>query len=110
MTEVTSVLVEAGVYDAQGQAGRGLTAPDFVLEEDGTPQKPDMVAQETIPTHFALLVDSSQSMWRNLDFVREAAGRLPVTSARRDRVIVAPFSRAQIGSVTGPDQRQADDR
>ena len=51
-----------------------------------------MVAQETIPTTFAVLVDSSQSMWRNIDFVQEAAGRLAAylrprtaSSSRRSR-------------------------
>ena len=33
-----------------------------------------MVGQETMPALFALLVDSSQSMWRNMEFVRAAAG------------------------------------
>jgi VWFA-related protein len=82
---------------------RGLTADDFVLEEDGARQTPDMVAQETIPTTFALLVDSSQSMWRNMEFVRAAAGRLTAHLRPKDRVLVAPFSR-QLRAVTGPTQ------
>ena len=60
-----------------------------------------MVAQETIPTTFALLVDSSQSMWRNMDFVRAAAGRLTAYLRPKDRVLVAPFSR-QLRAMTGP--------
>jgi Ca-activated chloride channel homolog len=100
-TEVTSVLVEAGVYDAKGRPIRALAAPDFVLEEDGKPQKPDMIGQETLPTLFALLVDSSQSMWRNIDFVREAAGRLTGFLREKDRVLVAPFAKT-LKSVTGP--------
>jgi VWFA-related protein len=101
LAEVTSVLVEAGVYDRQGRMVRGMTAPEFILEEDGKRQTPDMVAQETIPTTFALLVDSSQSMWRNMEFVRAAAGRLVAYLRPRDRVLVAPFSR-RLRAITGP--------
>ena len=103
LAEVTSVLVEAGVYDKTGRMVRGLTAPEFILEEDGIRQTPDMVAQETIPTTFALLVDSSQSMWRNMEFVRDAAGRLLAYLKPKDHVLVAPFSR-QLRPVTGPTQ------
>lgn len=100
-TEVTSVLVEAGVYDVKGRPIRTAKPPEFVLEEDGRREKPDMVSQETLPTLFALLVDSSQSMWRNIDFVREAAGRLTGFLRERDRVLVAPFSKG-LKTVTGP--------
>ncbi len=101
LAEITSVLVEAGVYDKNGRMVRGLTAPEFILEEDGQRQIPDMVAQETIPTTFALLVDSSQSMWRNMDFVRAAAGRLTAYLRPKDQVFVAPFSRG-LRAITGP--------
>jgi VWFA-related protein len=101
LAEITSVLVEAGVYDKQGRMVRGMTAADFVLEEDEKRQTPDMVAQETIPTTFALLVDGSQSMSRNMDFVRAAAGKLTSYLRPRDRVLVAPFSR-RLRAVTGP--------
>jgi VWFA-related protein len=103
LAEVTSVLVEAGVYNKTGRMVRGMTAAEFILEEDGARQTPDMVAQETIPTTFALLVDSSQSMWRNMEFVRTAAARLTAYLRPKDRVLVAPFSR-QLRAVTGPTQ------
>ena len=103
LAEITSVLVEAGVYDKSGRMVRGLTAPEFILEEDGTRQVPDMVAQETIPTTFALLVDASQSMSRTMEFVQAAAGRLLGYLRPKDRVIVAPFSKT-LRAVTGPTQ------
>ena len=103
VAEITSVLVEAGVYDKTGRMVRGLGGMDFILEEDGKPQVPDMVAQETIPTTFALLVDASQSMSRNMEFVRAAAGRLLGYLRPKDRVLVAPFSK-QLRAVTGPTQ------
>jgi Ca-activated chloride channel family protein len=101
LAEITSVLVEAGVYDKQGRMVRDMQAPEFILEEDGVRQQPDMVAQETIPTTFALLVDSSHSMWRNMDFVRAAASRLTGYLRQKDHVLVAPFSR-QLRAITGP--------
>ena len=101
LAEITSVLVEAGVYDRQGRMVRGMSAAEFILEEDGKRQTPDMVAQETIPTTFALLVDSSQSMSRNMDFVRAAAAKLTNYLRPRDHVLVAPFSRG-LRAVTGP--------
>lgn len=101
VAEITSVLVEAGVYDKQGRMVRGMQAPEFILEEDGVRQTPDMVAQETIPTTFALLVDGSQSMWRNMEFVRAAAGKLTAYLRPKDHVLVAPFSR-RLRAVTGP--------
>lgn len=100
-TEVTSVLVDAGIYDKTGRPVKGMTASDFILEEDGKPQKPDMVAQDSIPTTFAVLVDSSQSMGRNMDFVQAAAGRMAAYLRPRDRVLVAPFS-LRLRAVTGP--------
>lgn len=106
IAEVTSVLVEAGVYDAKGRPVRGLGPGDFVLREEGRVEKPDMIRQETLPTLFALLVDSSQSMWRNIDFVREAAGRLTGYLRERDQVLVAPFSRT-LKTVTGPTNDRA---
>ena len=101
LAEITSVLVEAGVYDKRGRMVRGMSAAEFMLEEDGVRQTPDMVAQETIPTTFALLVDGSQSMWRNMDFVRAAAGKLSAYLRPKDHVLVAPFSRT-LRAVTGP--------
>ena len=101
LAEITSVLVEAGVYDKRGRMVKGLAASDFVLEEDGVRQTPDMVAQETIPTTFALLVDGSHSMGRNMDFVRAAAARLTAYLRPKDHVLVAPFSR-HLRAITGP--------
>ena len=101
VTEVTSVIVDASVYDKTGRPVKGMTAPEFILQEDGVEQKPDLVAQEALPTLFALLVDSSQSMWRNMEFVQAAAARLTAYLRPKDRVIVAPFAK-RIKAVTGP--------
>jgi len=59
------------------------------------------VRSESRPTTFALLVDSSQSMARNMDFVRQSVLRLPALLRPDDMAIVAPF-RNTITTVTGP--------
>jgi Ca-activated chloride channel family protein len=100
-TRVLSVLLEATVQDAQGRFVPGLHADGFTLEENGLRQTLDVVRPEMLPATYALLVDSSQSMARSVDFLREAAGRLAFHLRPRDRVLVVPFSQT-LGAVTGP--------
>lgn len=98
---VMSVGLEATVQDARGRFVGGLTANDFRLTEDGQPQALDTLATEPTPATFALLVDSSQSMSKNIEFVQHAAGRMMKYLRDIDRVVVAPF-KSSITTVTGP--------
>src|SRR6185312_14268328 len=68
---------------------------------DGVAQAIDLVSQERVPATFALLIDSSQSMARRFDFVKQAAGRLTAFLRPNDRVVVAPFAK-HLAAVTGP--------
>jgi Ca-activated chloride channel family protein len=105
-TQVSSVLLDASVQDRTGRFVNGLAYSDFQLTENGEPQAIDIVRPETVPSTFALLVDSSQSMSRRMDFVRDAAARLTRFLRPNDRVIVAPFKKT-LGPITGPtDNRQ----
>jgi len=99
--EVLSINVDASVRDAKGRYPADLTAADFSLYENETAQRIDSVRSESMPTTFALLVDSSQSMARNMDFVRQSVLRLPALLRPDDMAIVAPF-RNTITTVTGP--------
>jgi VWFA-related protein len=101
VAEVSSVLMEAGVYDPDGRFVNGLTARDFAVTEDGVPQTIDLVSHERVPATFALLIDSSQSMSRRFEFVKNAAGRLTDFLRPQDRVLVVPFSK-QLSALTGP--------
>jgi VWFA-related protein len=101
IADVRSVLLEASVYDKQGRFVRGLDASSFTVQEDGVPQVVDLVGQESLPSTFALLIDSSQSMHRRIDFVRDAAKRFVDFLKPGDHVLVAPFTR-HLGPVTGP--------
>jgi Ca-activated chloride channel family protein len=106
VSEVSSVLLEAGVYDRKGHFISGLKPTQFVVREDGVPQAIDLVSHERVPATFTLLIDSSQSMSRRFDFVKDAASRLLTFLRPQDKVVVAPFSK-QLAAVTGPtsDQR-----
>ncbi len=98
---VMSVGLEASVQDGRGKYVGGLSASDFRLYEDGVAQGLDSLSSEAAPATFALLVDSSQSMSKNIAFVQHAAGRLIKFLRPIDSVVVAPF-RNGITTVTGP--------
>ena len=100
-TRVLSVLLEATVQDAQGRFVEGIGQNNFTLEENGVRQKLDVARPETLPAMYTLLVDSSQSMARSVEFLREAAGRLAFHLKPKDKVLVVPFSRG-LGAITGP--------
>jgi VWFA-related protein len=98
---VSSVLLEPAVLDKAGVPINGLQSSDFQVYEDGVPQAIDSAGPEIVPATFTLLIDSSQSMARRMDFVRQAASKLPDLIRPDDAVLVAPFSRS-VGVVTGP--------
>ena len=100
-TEVTSILLETGVYDKTGRFVSKLDPSTFTIRENGIAQNIDLVARETLPTNLVLLVDNSQSMSRRMDFVRLATERLGGALRQKDQVIVAPFN-IHLGVITGP--------
>ena len=104
--EVSSVLVEASVFTSEGKSIAGLESEHFMVFEDDVPQALDLVRSDVVDSTYTLLIDSSQSMARRLDFVQRAAEKLLVHLRARDRVIVAPFSRT-FQSVTGPTDDRA---
>ena len=101
VSDVRSVLLETGVYDKEGRFITDLSEKNFTLQEDNVPQPIQLVSQEQLPTTFALLIDSSQSMARRYDFVQLAASEIVRFMRPKDRVIVAPFGRG-LKPVTGP--------
>ena len=99
--EVASVLLEASVQDQQHRFVKGLQPSAFSLLENGVPQTLDIVRQEDVGATFALLVDSSASMSRRMDFAQRTAATLAGYLRPQDRIVVAPFART-VGAVTGP--------
>ena len=106
VSQVTGVLLEAAVYDERNHFVHGLVPSDFMLLEDDVRQSIDLVAKDTVPTTFGLLVDSSQSMSRRMQFVRRAAEQLTTHLRPDDRVVVAPFAHG-FKAITGPTDDRA---
>ena len=105
-SEVSSVVLEASVQDRFGRFVTNIAPSQFTVREDDVPQKLDVVRPETLPATYVLLIDSSQSMNRRMDFVRDAAATLAGYLRAKDRIVVAPFSKT-LGTITGPtDDRQ----
>ncbi len=70
------VAVPVSVTDIQGNPIRNLTAEDFLLEEEGSPQQLQTLGEPgKTPIELALLFDVSRSVRNRFDFEREAAGR-----------------------------------
>ena len=101
VADVASVLLEASVQDKRGRFVRGIDAKAFSVFEDGVKQSLDLVSQEVVGATFALLVDSSGSMSRRMDFVQRTAATLAGYMTLRDRMLIAPFAK-DIRGITGP--------
>jgi VWFA-related protein len=99
--EVNSVLIEASVQDKTGRFLKGIPPEQFSVTENDVQQKLDIVRQEAVGATFALMVDSSSSMSRRMDFVQRTAATLSRYMSPLDRMIIAPFSMG-VGAVTGP--------
>jgi Ca-activated chloride channel homolog len=105
-SEVSSVLVETSVQDSLGRFVTGISPAAFSLLEDGVPQVLDVIRPETLPATYTLLIDSSHSMHRRMDFVRRAAATLAENLRPQDRIVVIPFSKT-LGTLTGPTNDRA---
>jgi VWFA-related protein len=85
-TNVNVVTVFATVRDIQGQVVRNLTKDDFLLDEDGQPQKIGYFSQESnLPLTLGLLVDTSGSTRRVLPDERDASYRFLEQVLREDK-------------------------
>jgi Bacterial Ig domain len=99
--QVSSVYVETSVQDKTGRFVTGIGPSGFQLFEDDVPQTLDVVRPEQLPATFTILIDTSQSMARRIDFVRDAASRMASYMREKDRIIVAPFAK-KLQTITGP--------
>jgi Ca-activated chloride channel homolog len=114
-SSVNVVEVYASVVDGKGQPVRGLTADDFEIQEDGSPQKISAFTAGDFPLTVALALDRSFSMAGKPLTTVKAAGRAFLEALRpSDEAVVigigsevtvlaeARASRAeQIGAVNG---------
>jgi len=84
------------VIDKKGNLISGLTASDFLISEDKTPQQIDSFTTEennNLPLYVAVLMDTSPSTAGKLKFEQESAMNFIQTVVRpkKDRVLFATF-------------------
>jgi VWFA-related protein len=92
--DVNVVSIFATVRDKDGRIVKDLTAEDFVLMEDGVPQKIRYFSRETdLPLTIGLLVDTSRSQTGVLQQERRASRTFleRVLRPDRDQAFVASF-------------------
>lgn len=91
-SEADAVRVDALVTDG-GRPIAGLTAADFVVTDNGLPQKIDAIAIEDVPLSMMLALDASDSMrGRPFEDLKEAASAAIALLLPVDRVAVLTFS------------------
>lgn len=88
---VDLVSLTVSVTDRRQQFVQGLRAEDFVVLEDGVPQRLTFFGVQDVPLDLALLVDSSSSMRDELSIVREAAAGLLAMLRPGDRASLVEF-------------------
>ena len=95
-TEVTLVSMLASVLDRDGRPALGLTADQFEVYEEGVQQKIEVLESETQqPLDLALMIDSSLSEIKELEFEEDAASRFIQKLVRpADRLAVYEFADA----------------
>jgi Ca-activated chloride channel homolog len=93
-SEVTLVSMLASVLDKDGRPALGLTADQFDVYEEGVRQKIEVLEPETQqPLDLALMIDSSLSEIKELEFEEEAASRFVQKLVRpADRLAVYEFA------------------
>lgn len=92
--EVTLVSLLASVLDKDGRPVLGLTADQFQVYEEGVKQKIEVLEPETAqPLDLALMIDSSLSEIKELEFEGDAASRFIQKLVRpADRLGVFEFA------------------
>ena len=93
-TDVSLVRVDAQVVDRDNRAITGLRATDFILREEGRPQKISNFASEDMPVDVVLLLDVSTSMRPHVQRIASAAHRALRVLGDQDRVAIMVFDRA----------------
>jgi Ca-activated chloride channel family protein len=90
--EVDEVTLHASVVDDHFKPITDLTKSDFVVFEDGKPQKITSFRNEDIPVALGIVIDNSGSMRDKRPQVNAAALNLVRSSNPQDQVFVVNFS------------------
>lgn len=98
--ETQLVSVPTVVTDRNGHPVAGLRAENFMVFEDGRPQRVTNFATTDAPFEIALLLDTSGSTREELGLIRDAAKAFVGALRSGDRVAIVAFNNApQNGSV-----------
>src|SRR5215469_13641293 len=92
-SDVSLVRVDAQVLDRDNRAINGLGIGDFVLREQGRPQKIQSVDSENLPVDVALLLDVSASMRPHIQRIASASREAMRQLRDGDRVALLVFDR-----------------
>jgi VWFA-related protein len=109
-SRVNVVTLFATVHDADGKVVKNLTRNDFVLLEDGAPQKIDYFSQESdLPLTIGLLVDTSRSQTGVLEQERRASYTFldQVLREGQDQAFVVHFD-IQVETLQDPTSSRSD--
>src|SRR5215203_3551610 len=96
--ETQLVSVPVLVTDREGRALKGLRAEDFLLLEDGRPQKITNFSTTEAPFEVALLLDTSGSTREDVGLIRAAARAFIEALRPGDRVAILSFNTKKEGS------------
>lgn len=92
------VSVPAVVYDLAGHPLGSLRAENFILFEDGRPQKISNFSTTEAPFEVALLLDTSGSTRADVALIRRAANAFIDALRPGDRVAIVAFNTARQGA------------
>src|SRR5262250_3385467 len=91
--DVRLVNVVATVTDTHGRTIPNLSVEDFVLEEDGKPQRITHFSQDqNVPVSVGILLDTSGSMDRKIKTAVEAVERFSRRIHQNDEIFLITFS------------------
>jgi Ca-activated chloride channel family protein len=90
--KVNRVVLNASVFDKEGNFVKGLSKDDFVLTEEGAHREIVDFAQETRPILMGILLDVSGSMQDNMAVAQKAASSFVDTLRDNDRAMLVEFS------------------
>ncbi len=93
-SDVSLVRVDAQVVDRDNRAITGLRAADFVLREEGQPQKITNFGTEAMPVDVLLLLDVSASMRPHVQRIASAAHDAMRALGDDDRIGIMLFDRS----------------